>query len=58
MPFVEYLCSNLYNMDQFIGRWRYTLDLFGRVFLDDVGLEPGSVMSELLGFPIKEAKFR
>ena len=24
-----------------LGRWRFTLELFGRVFIDDVGLEPG-----------------
>ncbi|PSN30861.1 hypothetical protein C0J52_20667 [Blattella germanica] len=29
-----------------------------RVFMEDVGLEPGSVVSELGGFPVKEAKFR
>ena len=49
----------LHVFDYFIsGRWRFTLDLFGRVFVDDVGLEPGSIISELGGFPIKEAKFR
>ncbi len=42
----------------FSGRWRLVLDLFGRVFVDDVGLEPGSIISELGGFPVKEAKFR
>lgn len=26
--------------------------------MEDVGLEPGSVVSELGGFPVKEAKFR
>ena len=41
-----------------LGRWRLTLDLFGRVFCDDVGAEPGSVISELGGFPVKESKFR
>lgn len=41
-----------------LGRWRLSLDLFGRVFMEDVGLEPGSVVSELGGFPVKEAKFR
>lgn len=40
------------------GRWRLSLDLFGRVFMEDVGLEPGSIVSELGGFPVKEAKFR
>lgn len=34
------------------------MDLFGRVFMEDVGLEAGSVVSELGGFPVKEAKFR
>ena len=40
------------------GRWRLTLDLFGRVFVNDVGLETGSIISELGGFPVKEAKFK
>jgi E3 ubiquitin-protein ligase EDD1 len=44
--------------DVLLGRWRLTLDLFGRVFVDDVGLEAGSIISELGGFPVKEAKFR
>lgn len=41
-----------------LGRWKLSLDLFGRVFMEDVGLEAGSVVSELGGFPVKEAKFR
>lgn len=41
-----------------LGRWRVTLELFGRVFVDDVGLEPRSVISELGGFPVKESRFR
>ncbi|XP_014208162.1 E3 ubiquitin-protein ligase UBR5 isoform X2 [Copidosoma floridanum] len=41
-----------------LGRWRLSLDLFGRVFMEDVGLETGSIVSELGGFPVKEAKFR
>lgn len=44
--------------DLLLGRWRLSLDLFGRVFMEDVGLEPGSVVAELGGFPVKEAKFR
>ena len=44
--------------DILLGRWRLTLDLFGRVFVNDVGLETGSIISELGGFPVKEAKFR
>ncbi|XP_069354271.1 E3 ubiquitin-protein ligase UBR5 isoform X7 [Maniola hyperantus] len=44
--------------DLLLGRWRLSLDLFGRVFTEDVGLEPGSVVAELGGFPVKEVKFR
>lgn len=44
--------------DLLLGRWRLSLDLFGRVFTEDVGLEPGSVVAELGGFPVKEMKFR
>merc|ERR1719228_2923526 len=44
--------------DILLGRWRLALDLFGRVFVDDVGLEPGSIINELGDFPVKEAKFR
>ncbi|XP_074657055.1 E3 ubiquitin-protein ligase UBR5-like [Tubulanus polymorphus] len=44
--------------DVLLGRWRLSLDLFGRVFCDDVGAEPGSVISELGGFPVKESRFR
>jgi hypothetical protein len=44
--------------DTLLGRWRLTLDLFGRVFCDDVGAEPGSIIGELGGFVVKEVKFR
>lgn len=67
----NWLMSNKYNVcrplsiigqeishELLLGRWRLSLDLFGRVFMEDVGLEPGSVVSELGGFPVKEAKFR
>ena len=52
------LIGNRQQHDAFLGRWRLSLEIFGRVFVDDVGLEPGSVMNELGGFPVKEAKFR
>lgn len=42
----------------YLGRWRMCLELFGRVFLDDVGSEPCSVLNELGKFDVKEAKFR
>ncbi|XP_054747498.1 E3 ubiquitin-protein ligase hyd isoform X1 [Anastrepha obliqua] len=41
-----------------LGRWKLTLDLFGRVFMDDVGMEHGSLLPELRGFPVKEIRFR
>ena len=50
--------GQLVSHDHLLGRWRLTLELFGRVFCDDVGAEPGSVISELGGFPVKESKFR
>lgn len=46
------------SWDLLLGRWRLSLDLFGRVFMEDVGLEPGSIISELRGFPVKESRFR
>lgn len=50
--------GQLVSHNLLLGRWRLSLDLFGRVFMEDVGLEPGSIVSELGGFPVKEAKFR
>ena len=44
--------------DVLLGRWRLSLELFGRIFCDDVGAEPGSIIGELGGFPVKETKFR
>ena len=41
-----------------LGRWRMCLELFGRLFLDDVGAEPHSVLNELSRFDVKETKFR
>ncbi|XP_015788176.1 E3 ubiquitin-protein ligase UBR5 [Tetranychus urticae] len=52
------LLGNIIQYDILLGRWRLTLELFGRIFVDDVGTEPGSVIRELGGFPVKEAKFR
>ena len=41
-----------------LGRWRLCLELFGRVFLEDVGAEPSSVLNELGRFDVKEISFR
>lgn len=50
--------GNVVQNDILLGRWRLTLELFGRVFVDDVGAEPGSIISELETFSLKEIKFR
>ena len=50
--------NSAHGPNEFLDRWRLTVDLFGRVFCDDVGLEPGSVIRQLGGFQLKEAKFR
>lgn len=50
--------GHIVSHDILLGRWRLALDLFGRVFCDDVGAEPGSIISELGGFPVKESRFR
>ena len=52
------LIGNILQNDILLGRWRLTLELFGRVFVDDVGAEPSSIICELESFPLKEAKFR
>ena len=52
------MIGQLVSHDVLLGRWRLSLDLFGRVFCDDVGAESGSVISELGGFPVKESRFR
>ncbi|XP_065062827.1 E3 ubiquitin-protein ligase UBR5-like isoform X1 [Rhopilema esculentum] len=41
-----------------LSRWRMCIELFGRLFLDDVGAEPHSVLNEIGRFDVKEAKFR
>ncbi|KAL8591738.1 hypothetical protein ACOMHN_032280 [Nucella lapillus] len=50
--------GQIVSHDVLLGRWRLALDLFGRVFCDDVGAESGSIISELGGFPVKESRFR
>lgn len=50
--------SELPSWNFLLSRWKLSLDLFGRVFMDDVGMEHGSVLPELRGFPVKEMRFR
>ena len=48
----------LISNDLLLDRWRLTLDLLGRVYIDDVGTESVSVIAELCGIPVKGARFR
>ena len=50
--------SYLVSHDVLLGRWRLAPDLFGRVFCDDVGAEPGSVIGKGGGLPVKDTMFR
>jgi len=50
--------GQLISSDLLLGRWRLTLYLFGRVFIDDFDLESGSFIALLGGFPTKEDRFR
>ncbi|XP_054724980.1 E3 ubiquitin-protein ligase UBR5-like isoform X2 [Uloborus diversus] len=50
--------GQMLSHDMLLGRWRLALELFSRIFVDDVGAEPGSVISDLGGFPVKEMRFR
>lgn len=54
----QIICADSPPWNVLIGRWKLTFDLFGRVFMDDVGMENGSVLPELRGFPVKEMRFR
>ncbi|XP_066917257.1 E3 ubiquitin-protein ligase UBR5-like isoform X2 [Clytia hemisphaerica] len=44
--------------NSYLSRWHMSLELFGRVFMDDVGGEPHSVLNELGRYDVKEAKFK
>ena len=39
-------------------RWRFSMELFVKLFLDDVGSEPGSIIQESSGFTAREQRFR
>lgn len=43
--------------DMLLGCWCFFLELFGRVFMEDVGVEFGLILIELGGFEVKELKF-
>ncbi|XP_063690395.1 E3 ubiquitin-protein ligase UBR5-like isoform X2 [Bolinopsis microptera] len=45
-------------VDNLIGRWRLCTELFGRIFVEELGSDKDSVLAELGGFEVKEARFR
>lgn len=46
------------SSNTYLARWHMCLELFGRVFIDDVGSEPHSILNELGRFDVKETKFK
>ncbi|CAF5203992.1 unnamed protein product, partial [Rotaria magnacalcarata] len=41
-----------------LARWRFSIELFVKLFLDDVGMESGSIINESSGFSAREQRFR
>ena len=41
-----------------LARWKFSIELFVKLFLDDVGSEPGSIINESSGFSAREQRFR
>ena len=46
------------SYEYLLTRWRISIELFVKLFLDDVGLEPGSIINESSGFSTREQRFR
>ena len=44
--------------DALLSRWRKTVELFARVFMDDVGSEEESVLRQLASFSLRQSKFQ
>jgi hypothetical protein len=47
-----------FGLDAPAERWKYLFDLFGKLFLSDVGLERESFLAQMAGFKVKEKKLR
>ncbi|CAF1403794.1 unnamed protein product [Rotaria sordida] len=48
----------LYKTFVFFTRWRFSIELFVKLFLDDVSNELGSIINESSGFSAREQRFR
>ena len=46
------------SYEYLLARWRFSIELFVKLFLDDVGSEPGSIINESSGFSAREQRFR
>jgi hypothetical protein len=46
------------SYEYLLARWRFSIELFVKLFLEDVGNEPGSIISESSGFSAREQRFR
>ncbi|CAF0766114.1 unnamed protein product, partial [Didymodactylos carnosus] len=56
LPTISTLPTGSY--EYLMTRWRYSLDLFVKLFIDDIGAEPGSIIYESGGFQAREQRFR
>ena len=45
-------------VDYLVGRWRLCTELFGHIFVDEIGNNKNSILSELGGFEVKKTRFR
>ncbi len=46
------------SYEYLLARWRFSIELFVKLFLDDVGNELGSIINESSGFSAREQRFR
>ncbi|CAF4338836.1 unnamed protein product, partial [Adineta steineri] len=46
------------SYEYLLARWKISIELFVKLFLDDVGSEPGSIINESSGFSAREQRFR
>lgn len=46
------------SYEYLLTRWRFSIELFVKLFLDDVNNESGSILYESSGFSAREQRFR
>jgi hypothetical protein len=46
------------SYEYLLARWRFSMEIFVKLFLDDVGCETGSIINESSGFSAREQRFR